>query len=366
MLCGVIVRSQTLDRLIDEFAPPVGPVPGGDEHLIGGPDVEVATFFVAWNLAQLEGIISRRKDEEGGYVAYLGRLDTQARCLLSLGLRDTTGFTIRPVRPTWRYHSWGVASKIAKDVGMSDPHPVLVTGRETNLKVVTFVPRADLPKVRESLFTAGAGRYGLYSKCSFSTPGRGTFYGEKGSRPAQGEAARMEEIDEERLEILVPFDRIGKVVSALRKAHPYEEPVIEAYEVASEHAFGEGRIGTLTSPMDPSEASRRIGSILGSKPVHVSGETKAGRVLVWDGEPERGLYEALLRKVDLYIGPDSQGLTGLSRKALGSGCVEFPLYCFLLMGAKELVYMVREKSKREAWGLRTFLPSKAGREGASK
>ena len=85
--------------------------------------------------------------------------------------------------------------------------------------------------------------------------------------------------------------------------------------------------------------------------------------MIWDGRPERGLYEALLRGVDLYVGPDSHGLAGLVGKTLDSGCVEFPLYCFLLMGAKELVYMVREKSKRESWGLRTFLPSKVGREG---
>ncbi len=357
------MKSEILDRLLDEFAPPAGPAAAGD-HLIGGPDVEVSKFFVAWNPAQLEGITKKQTDGEGAYVAYLGDADARTRCMLCLGLRDISGFTVRLVRSTWRYHSWGVASKIAKDIGISDPHPVIVGGREPNIKVVTFVPQADVPKVRESLFAAGGGRYGLYSKCSFAGPGRGTFYGGKGSKPSHGEAGKMEEIDEARLEILVPADRIGKALSALRRAHPYEEPVIEAYEVGSGREFGEGRIGTLAGPIDVVEASRRIGSVLGSKPVYVSGDRKGGRVMIWDGEPERGLYEALLRSVDLYVGPDSHGLAGLADKALGSGCVEFPLYCFLLMGAKELVYMVREKSKRDAWGLRTFLPSKVGREGA--
>jgi hypothetical protein len=365
LLCEAVLRAQILDDLLEEFAPPVGSGVRKGEHLIGGPDAGVGKFFVAWSPAQLEGIIKKRSDNEGVYVAYLCSLGDEARCLLSLGLRDLRDVTVRLVRPTWRFHSWGVASKIAKDLGLSDPHPVLVIGRESDLKVVTFVPRADVPKVRESLFAAGAGRYGLYSRCSFSASGIGTFFGEKGAKPSYGEAGRLQEMDEERLEVLVPFDRLGKALTALRKAHPYEQPVIEAYEVASEREFGEGRVGRFASAVDPAEASRRIASVLGSKPIHVSGDKKAQTVMIWDGEPEQGLYEALLRNVDLYVGPDSQGLAALSGGLLASGCVEFPLYCFLLMGAKELVYMVREKSKREAWGLRTFLPSKVGREGAS-
>jgi hypothetical protein len=122
-------------------------------------------------------------------------------------------------------------------------------------------------------------------------------------------------------------------------------------------------MGTLASALDPSEASRRIVSVLGSQPVYVSGSSKARTVIIWDGCPEKGLYEAVLRDVDLYVGPDSHGLARLSGRTGQAGAVEFPHYCFLMTGAKELIYMVREKSKREAWGLRTFLPSKVGKEG---
>ena len=71
----------------------------------------------------------------------------------------------------------------------------------------------------------------------------------------------------------------------------------------------------------------------------------------------------MLRDVDLYIGPDSGGLARLLSPSWRTEVVEFPGYCFLMAGAKELVYMVRERAKLESWGLRTFLPSKAGTEG---
>jgi hypothetical protein len=71
----------------------------------------------------------------------------------------------------------------------------------------------------------------------------------------------------------------------------------------------------------------------------------------------------MLADVELYIGPASGGLAKLMGSCWRTEVVEFPGYCFLMAGAKELVYMVRERAKLESWGLRTFLPSKAGTEG---
>jgi hypothetical protein len=325
--------------------------------------LEVDKFFVAWNAAQLEGIIRKSRKGDGAYVAYLGRLNERLRFLFSLGLKGCDDFVVRFVNPSWRYHSWGVSARLARDLVMEDARPVLVSGRERSFKVVTFVPAKDISRVRESLFSVGGGRYGLYSRCSFATPGKGTFYGEKGSEPTYGEAGRLEEVDEQRLEVLVPSDRIGKALSALRKAHPYEEPVIETYEVGSRREFGEGRAGVLAKPMGATEASRRIASTLGSQPVYLSRESQCSKAMIWDGDPDRGIYEALVRDVDLYVGPDSKGLVKLLGQGMQAGVIEFPHYCFLMAGAKELIYMVRDKSKRETWGLRTFLPSKVGKEG---
>ncbi len=96
-------------------------------------------------------------------------------------------------------------------------------------KVVVFVPAGSLDAVREAMASAGAGVIGNYSRCSFASPGRGTFKGEDGARPAVGEAGRLETVEEWRLEMVCPGERLPAVVAALKRAHPYEEPAYDVY-----------------------------------------------------------------------------------------------------------------------------------------
>ena len=77
--------------------------------------------------------------------------------------------------------------------------------------------------------SAGAGRIGDYERCSWYTAGTGTFYGAEGTSPAVGESETEEHVPELRVETLVPEERLAEVVSALRTAHPYEEPAYEVY-----------------------------------------------------------------------------------------------------------------------------------------
>lgn len=96
-------------------------------------------------------------------------------------------------------------------------------------KVVVFVPASHLAAVREAMARAGAGIIGNYTYCSFATPGKGTFFGGEGARPAVGEAGRLEEVEEWRLEMVVPADKIKDVIAAMKAAHPYEEVAYDVY-----------------------------------------------------------------------------------------------------------------------------------------
>jgi hypothetical protein len=102
-----------------------------------------------------------------------------------------------------------------------------------NRKLVVFVPREALDGVREALFAAGAGRIGNYEHCSWYTEGTGTFLGGEGSSPNVGQAGREERVSELRLETVFPADRQDEVLAALRRAHPYEEPAFDIYELVS-------------------------------------------------------------------------------------------------------------------------------------
>jgi hypothetical protein len=102
-----------------------------------------------------------------------------------------------------------------------------------NRKLVVFVPREALDRVRDALFAAGAGRIGAYERCSWYSEGTGTYLGGDGTSPAIGAAGREERVSELRLETVFPAERQGAVVAALRAAHPYEEPAFDVYELVS-------------------------------------------------------------------------------------------------------------------------------------
>jgi hypothetical protein len=102
-----------------------------------------------------------------------------------------------------------------------------------NRKLVVFVPPAALEAVRDALFAAGAGRMGAYERCSWYAEGIGTFLGGEGTDPAIGQAGVEERVAELRLETVFPAERHDDVVSALRSAHPYEEPAFDVYELVS-------------------------------------------------------------------------------------------------------------------------------------
>ena len=96
-----------------------------------------------------------------------------------------------------------------------------------------FVPREALDAVREALFAAGAGHIGDYEHCSWYTEGTGTFLGGEGTSPSVGQAGREERVNELRLETIFPEERQDEVVAALRRAHPYEEPAFDIYQLVS-------------------------------------------------------------------------------------------------------------------------------------
>ena len=51
---------------------------------------------------------------------------------------------------------------------------------------------------------------------------------------------KLEFVEEEKLEVICDIDKVKTVVSALRKAHPYEEPAIDIVPLIDEALFSNG------------------------------------------------------------------------------------------------------------------------------
>jgi hypothetical protein len=100
-----------------------------------------------------------------------------------------------------------------------------------NRKLVVFVPREALDKVRTAVFEAGAGRIGKYTHCSWYVAGTGTFLPQDDASPMIGQPGREQRVSELRLETVFPEELQEQVIAALREAHPYEEPAFDVYQL---------------------------------------------------------------------------------------------------------------------------------------
>lgn len=90
-------------------------------------------------------------------------------------------------------------------------------------KIIVFVPKNHSEKVKEEMFNAGAGKFKNYDRCSFESEGIGQFRPLKDSKPFIGTLDHLERVPELKVEMICPKERLKEVISAMRKAHPYEE-----------------------------------------------------------------------------------------------------------------------------------------------
>lgn len=95
------------------------------------------------------------------------------------------------------------------------------------VKIVIFTPVTHAEKVRKALAQAGAGKIGNYDSCSFSSRGIGRFRPLKGANPFIGKSEKLEEVEEDRIEVICSSEQMKEVLEAAKKAHPYEDPAID-------------------------------------------------------------------------------------------------------------------------------------------
>lgn len=97
--------------------------------------------------------------------------------------------------------------------------------------LIIYCPENAADAVRKAAANAGAGKIGNYDSCSFSSKGIGRFRPLEGAHPAVGNVGSVEEVPEERIEMMAGEDVISAVIAAITKAHPYEEPAIHVLKM---------------------------------------------------------------------------------------------------------------------------------------
>jgi dinuclear metal center YbgI/SA1388 family protein len=204
----------------------------------------------------------------------------------------------------------GVSDALAHALGLTveavlEPAPP-VGGLD---KWVIYVPGEHSEAVQAAVFEAGAGHIGDYSHCSWSVAGTGQFLPHDGASPAIGSVGTVERVAEDRFEVVAPARARAAVLSAMRAAHPYEEPAFDIFAlVAPPGDAGLGRIGALPQPEPLRDFVARVGAALPqtSWGVRAAGDPDApvSRVAVCGGAGDSLLGNAAAAGVQAYVTAD--------------------------------------------------------------
>ncbi len=146
--------------------------------------------------------------------------------------------------------SGGVNYKIAQKLNLSSI-TVLRTKSQILSKLTVFVPLNDTPKLLAGLHKAGAGEIGNYSDCSFKTNGIGTFRPNDLANPSIGARGALEEVEENRIEVIFPSYLTHKILVSMYENHPYEEVAYYLHTLENNSQdVGSGAVGLLPEEMD--------------------------------------------------------------------------------------------------------------------
>jgi len=174
-------------------------------------------------------------------------------------------------------------------------------------KIVVFLPVSALESVKETAFMAGAGKIGNYSKCSFNVEGEGSFLGDETTSPVAGIPCRLETTRETRLELLVPEGRLEGVLDAVKRKHPYEEPVIDVFPLTGKPSgTGIGLVGLLPLKRSVRDVGSMLKAALRQKAVRIvgSGGRKVRKVAVCAGSGASLLGTVVTSGAELFISGD--------------------------------------------------------------
>ena len=214
----------------------------------------------------------------------------------------------------------GVSVVLAESLDLEGPLRVVVPRGEMR-KLVVFVPGKDADTIAEALTEAGAGVIGNYTHCTFRAPGTGTFFGGEGTHPYVGQKGRLERTSELRLESVVPAHAAPKAESAVRAAHPYEEPALDVYPLDGyPEGCGYGRVGRIAELLAPEELRDYVSESLGFSARLVASPDPARRierVAVLGGSGGSFVREAALSGADAYVTGDLDYHDALLAESLG-------------------------------------------------
>lgn len=219
----------------------------------------------------------------------------------------------------------GVNDMLAEKLGLIETKILTPTYSEPLFKLTVFSPTTHVEKIRLALGQAGAGAIGDYIGCSFSSSGIGRFTPVDGADPYQGIVGQEEQVDEEKIEVVVPESLKNKVLRAMLKSHPYEEPAYDVMMLDQKaNELGLGRVGKLKVKMTLEEFTEHVKKVFKVPAVRYVGDptTEINKVAVLGGDGNKYITDAKRSGADVYVTGDLYYHVAHDAEALGLSVVD--------------------------------------------
>ncbi len=214
---------------------------------------------------------------------------------------------------------------LAHELDLQNISVLAPSGRESLCKIAVFVPPSHLEAVQMAMWGAGAGQIGLYDEASFRLRGQGTFRPLPGAKPFEGQVGQRAEVDEWRLEVIVPEAQSGAAIAAMRKAHPYEEVAYDVYPLRNAiHPYGSARAGELVAPLSLADFAAQVKGALRAPNVRVVQGAKRDirRVACVPGSGASYIDDAFQNGCDCLVTGDIKHHDALKAQALGLSLID--------------------------------------------
>lgn len=201
----------------------------------------------------------------------------------------------------------GLNDYLAQLLKLTNIRPLQTTIHNNYYKLVVFIPTSHFEKVRDAILESGAGHIGNYSHTSFAVEGRGSFKPLMDSDPHTGNRDQFNQVQEMRLETIVPEKRMNEIKQAVLDSHPYEEVAYDFYPLhRNEEEAGFGRIGSLEEEIEAEKIIQQLKLLLNIKTVSYTGSLNktVKRIAICSGSGADFIEKACVDGADIFITGD--------------------------------------------------------------
>lgn len=245
----------------------------------------------------------------------------------------------------------GLNSWLATRLGVQQSLPLKSVPGDY-LKLVVFVPSGHEENVAEALFSAGAGQIGSYGECSFRSRGEGTFRPGPGTTPFIGAVGQREQLEEVRLETIVPKRKLVRVLEKLQKAHPYEEIAYDLVPLQNQvPGAGLGRIGRLQQKLTLDAFAATVKETLDCDHLRLIGPASRtiDKVALCGGSGAGLLHTAHRQGADVLVTGDVKYHDARQAEELGIALIDAGHFATEKLMIDQVADALREAAKQHRW-----------------